>query len=104
MQSFIIGKVVEPVIKNTANGNVFKFGVLSGRTCQEFSVFSFNKDFKTGEMKENPFYEKVSGLQENDLVTAVIGTSVTNNGNLAIYLNDIAQIDEELRADFLSRF
>lgn len=104
MKSFIIGKIVEPYCYDSQNGKVLTFGVLSGRNCQEFSVFEFNVHFQTGERTINPYFAKVSSLAENDTVAVVVNCVVTKKNTLGIYLSDIAKITDSFRSDFKQFF
>lgn len=100
MKSFILGKVISPDIVSTTSGDVAKFGVLVGRTSQEFSVFKNTKDFNTGEIKSNPLFAKCENLVDGDKVIILVATSVTKNNTLAMYLNNISIVSDNQFDDF----
>ncbi len=97
MNSFVIGKVVEPemrefVSKKTGElRRIFAFGVLSGRNCEAFDVFDNDKAF-----------EKVQALKEGSTVVAVVGSSVDDEGKLRVYLNGVGPCPAELRSQLLA--
>lgn len=96
MKSFIIGTVVGLEVIVGDYGSMLKFGILNNRNCQEFTVFEHSTNQRTGERRKNFVYENVSTLKNGDNVCAVIGTVVGKNGNLAVYLNNIAAIEAKV--------
>lgn len=97
MTSFLIGRVVEPEIREIkvkATGQlrqVCVLGVLSGRTCNQFDIFDGTDVF-----------EKASSLEDGDLVLCIVGVSVDNKGALRCYLNSIGECPEGLREELMS--
>lgn len=95
MTSFVIGRVVEPEVREiTAKGQkrkVCSVGVLSGRNCNQFDIFDDSKVF-----------EKVSKMKDGALVLAVVSASVDNRGQLRCYLNGIGDCPDGLRNQLIS--
>ncbi len=96
MNSFVIGKVVEPETRNFNEREtgkqryVHSFGLLSGRSCTTFDVYDNDKAF-----------EKVQTLKEGATVVAIVGSSV-KDGSLRTYLNGIGPCPAELRTQLLA--
>ena len=92
--SFIIGVVVgmehrEITLRETGEmRQIAAFGLLSGRTCLPFDIFSSDK-----------MYSKVKDLSDDLAVLAVIRTSVDGRGRLRTYLNGICECPGDLRGD-----
>lgn len=97
MTSFVIGKVVEPEVREiTVKGKVrsiCSLGLLVGRACVQFDVFDDAKNFDT-----------VRSLNDGDVVLAVVGDSVGKDGRLRHYLNDVTESPEGLREQLRSLF
>lgn len=95
MTSFVIGRVVEPELRELKikgeTRTICSFGVLSGRSCTSFDIFDDSKVFETA-----------SNLEDGDLVLCVVGTSVDNNGKLRCYLNRMGECPEGLREQLTS--
>lgn len=104
MQSFIIGKVVAPEAEKTSYGMVVRFGVLIGRTCQEFTCWESRTDQKTGERYKDPLYDRVMALKPSDTVCVLCSSVVTNNGSLGVYLRDVVPIKPELEHQLMAAF
>ena len=97
MTSFVIGKVVEPEVREiTVKGktrSICSLGLLVGRSCEQFDVFDDAKVFNN-----------VCSLNEGDVVLAVVGDSIGKDGRLRHYLNNVAISPDGLREDLKSLF
>ena len=104
MKSFIIGQLVGVEVLTGDYGSMYKIGILNNRNCQEFTVFEFSTNQRTGERKKNYIYEKLTSLKNGDNVCAIVSSVVGKNGNLVVYLNNIAPVDvkviDGLKASF----
>lgn len=90
MKCFLFGKVVEP-LKNTDKGYV-KFGCLSGRSCDEYTVWATAKR-SDGSEYSNPLFDKALKLSSNDDVALVTNVVVTKDNKLGVYIQDLAILD-----------
>ncbi len=97
MTGFCIGRVVEPVVREIVvkgkKRSVCSLGLLVGRNCTQFDIFD-----------DSRIFEKVSALEDGDLVLAVVGCSLGDNGRLRNYLNEITYAPEGLREQLNSFF
>ncbi len=97
MNSFVIGKVVEPETRNFneretgKQRQVHSFGLLSGRSCTTFDVYDNDKAF-----------EKVQTLKEGATVIAIVGSSVDDKGRFRTYINGVGPCPAELRTQLLA--
>ena len=91
MRSYIIGRIVEPEIQTVKmretkeKRSVCRFGILSGRDCEQFDVWDGDNVF-----------DKVSGFEDGDQVIAVVNTTVTDKGQLRCYLNFIGDCPDDI--------
>lgn len=90
MTSFVIGRIVDPELRELKvkgqTRTIISLGILSGRTCSSFDVFDDAKIF-----------DHLTTFKDGDMVLAVVGTGVDNNGRLRTYLNRIGECPEGLR-------
>lgn len=92
MNSFVIGKIVEPEKrqitqkKDSKTRNIVAFGLLSGKSCTVFEVWDGDK-----------LFDKVAALKEGETVLAVINPSTDDKGNIKHYLNAIGSCPTGIR-------
>ena len=104
MKSFIIGQLVGVEVLTGDYGSMYKIGILNNRNCQEFTVFEFSTNQRTGEQKRNFIFDKLVALENGDYVCAIVSSVVGKNGNLAVYLNNIAPVDVKVIDGLKSSF
>lgn len=104
MQSFITGTIVGAEVEDTLYGKVFRFGVLNGRTSQEFSCYAEQTDARTGERMKNPLFSKFSAMRNGESVVVLVNVAVAKDGKLGVYLRDVAPIEPELLGEFQACF
>ena len=93
MTSFIIGRVVEPAISSSAKGNIIRFGVLNGRTSQEFMVFEYENSKEGQPAKKNPLYDNVKDFKDGETIACIIAHAVSNRNTLGVYLRNAVKVD-----------
>lgn len=93
MQSFAIGKVIEPVVRTTENGKqVASFGLLVGQSSERHDVW------KNAEGKgSNAVYDFCTGLKDGETVIVVIGAGVGKRGDVRYYINNIRRCSPDLQ-------
>lgn len=97
MKSFLIGKSLEPEERmiDTKNGKryLISTAILAGRSSVSFDVW-----------QDDDTFEKIRGMEDGDVVCAVVGDGLDNKGRIRHYLNDIALCPDEIRDSFRALF
>ena len=96
MKSFIIGQLVGVEVSTGDYGSMYKIGILNNRNCQEFTIFEYSTNQRTGEREKNYIFEKLTSLKNGDNVCAIVSVFVGKYGNLVVYLNNIAPVDAKV--------
>lgn len=97
MTSFVIGKVIEPEVREiTVKGktrSICSLGLLVGRSCVQFDIFDDSKIFGD-----------VCHLKDGETVLAIVGDSVGKDGKLRHYLNNVTESPDGLREQLRGLF
>ena len=91
MTSFVIGRVVDPEVKNVKikgeQREVADFGLLVGKTCLTLSVFD-----------DDEIFEKATMLEDGDIIVAHVSTAVNKDEKgLRTFLRGFGECPEGLR-------
>ena len=70
---------------------ICRFGILSGRTCNEFEIFD-----------NDNVYPSVTGFEDGDQVIAVVNVTVNDKGQMRCWLNEIGECPDGLREELIA--
>lgn len=94
MNSFAVGRVLEPEVQKTIKGKLFvNFGLLVGKSSVEFSVWEDSRAFALA-----------AEIKDGDNIIVICNSAVDSKGRLHTYVNDMAVAPVGLRETLLKLF